>query len=399
MDEEEILDEENLDPNDPGSDDNDDNEEGDLSNYEPLIPDYEYEDNLIPETDEDDLIPHNTSNESIDGFNYTIIDKTNPARGIHSLQIMLDTDSPFTVQVTDQTTVADLSGVNTWNHFRLIPSSRPIIAPPEFRSSFIEIPGADGLLDVSGTVTDGYPVYGRRKGDIEFYVTREYGTYYSWTKVYSNIMSYLHGRLVKCILMDDPAYYYRGRMTVNSWRSEKDWSKIVLNYDFEPYKHALFSTRDRWLWDPFDFVDGVVTDPINYFGDAQGTGFKLYITSALGDAYHDFIVTAGDMRFVPKLIINNTENVNSRITLNCSLYRRTKNGNGTITETPVTLDAPNLIFDINANSKKTINVYTVSVKNGSYRLRITYAGAVTDANEYDNPESIRIGLLYRYGSL
>jgi hypothetical protein len=33
-------------------------------------------------------------------------------------------------------------------------------------------------------------------------------------------------------------HYYLGRMSVNQWQSEKDWSKITLDYRVEPFKYS-----------------------------------------------------------------------------------------------------------------------------------------------------------------
>lgn len=165
-----------------------------------------------------------------------------------------------------------MNGINTWNDWHLIPSSRPLINPPSFKSNYIDIPGANGSIDASttiltypkynsngtiatSTISESYPTYNNRTGSIEFYVMNDYG---EWYNRYSDAMDYLHGQKVKIILEDEPDYYYHGRMTVNQWRSEKDWSKIVLDYNVAPFKYELFSSTEQWLWDPFSFVDGVI---------------------------------------------------------------------------------------------------------------------------------------------
>ena len=319
------------------------------------------------------------------------------AKTVHSLQIINDNEDLmkyFTSSEPDESI-----GRNTWDNFRLIPSSRPVINPPEFRSSFIEIPGADGLLDTSTFMSSGYPLYGRRKGDIEFYVMRDYDNYYTWSKVYTNVMSFLHGQLVKCILMDDPSFYYRGRMTVNQWRSEKDWSKIVLSYDFEPYKYAVFSTADRWLWDPFDFVEGVITNPKNYFGPDGKSGFALGLNQK-----SSFDITAGSMRFSPTVVILNNHDKESIVTFKLTLYKKVNEEYG---ETVVTLPN-NGKFTVEMKQKLTTGPrriatvpYFVNVKNGTYRLELSVTSwtDATSTNIFGSGEKLNVGLLYRYGSL
>jgi len=166
----------------------------------------------------------------------------------HSLQIIPDNKDLLNSH-------GQYNGRHTWKAWHLIPSSRPVINPPPVKSNFIEIPGGNGSIDAS-TILTKYPVYADRTGSIEFYVIRDYDEYEykTWQGVYQEIMNYLHGGLFKVILEDDPAYFYRGRLSVNQWKSEKDWSKIVLDYHFEPYKYELWGSWENvWLWDPFRF--------------------------------------------------------------------------------------------------------------------------------------------------
>ena len=215
-------------------------------------------------------------------------------------------------------------------------------------------------------------------------------------------MSFLHGQMVKCILMDDPGFYYRGRMTVNQWRSEKDWSKIVLNYDFEPYKYAVFSTADRWLWDPFDFDEGVITDPVDYFG-ANLTGFELsrFEDDALLPHYKEFILTAGSMRFSPKLVITNKHDYDITAVFDLELRRKTKLSNGTEEWKKIELsNNGHIAFNIKKKTKTNATPYFVNVKNGTYKLKVTFdSGLWTEGNQAGQVDDIKVGVLYRYGSL
>jgi len=153
---------------------------------------------------------------------------------------------------------------NTWDDWHLVPSTRPLFNPPVQKVKTLDIPGGDGLIDLSTSLT-GYPVYQNRTGSIEFLVMNGYKT---WDNTYSDVMNYLHGRTMKAILEDDPDYYYEGRFTVNSWKSEKNWSKITIDYSVGPYKWAIHDSLDsNWLWDPFSFVDGVIRSGI--FGNIE----------------------------------------------------------------------------------------------------------------------------------
>ena len=151
----------------------------------------------------------------------------------HSLQII-----PDDLDIVNPDT-GKFNGVHTWNNWYLIPLTRPVINPPPFKANFVSIPGGNSSIDAS-TVLTKYPVYDDRTGSIEFYVTREYDRYAGWIEMYHKVLNYLHGELFKVVLDDDLDYYYRGRLAVNQWKSEKDWSKIVLDYHFEPFKIYRF---------------------------------------------------------------------------------------------------------------------------------------------------------------
>ena len=132
---------------------------------------------------------------------------------------------------------------NTWDDWRLVPSSRPVFNPPAQKVKTLDIPGGDGVIDLSQALTR-YPVYQNRTGSIEFIVMNDFKP---WHMAYSDIMDYLHGQSMRAILEDDPEYFYEGRFTVNTWKSEKDWSRIVIDYDVGPYKWSVLSSIDDWL--------------------------------------------------------------------------------------------------------------------------------------------------------
>lgn len=149
---------------------------------------------------------------------------------------------------------------NTFDDWHLIPTSRPIIAPPPFRSHTEDIPGGFGSLDLSEALT-GYPLYDNRTGSLEFAVVND--RWPDWSLAYQTILNYLHGRRMKMILEDDPSYYYIGRFTVDDWDSGENYSTITINYDLYPYKKQLVSTSEQWVWNSFDFDYGYIAEYFN----------------------------------------------------------------------------------------------------------------------------------------
>lgn len=173
--------------------------------------------------------------------------------------------------------------LNTYKDLYLVPTSRPVINPPTVKTKQIEVPGANGVIDLTESLTP-YPVYNNRQGSIEFAVLNDK---MNWQVLYSKIMNLLHGRRAKMILEDDPGWYYEGRWAVNNWTSNNDgtWSNVTLDYDLYPYKLDINTSidgsaetgSDRWKWSPFSFVDGVIyngLEPVDYAAGSGDSYFK-----------------------------------------------------------------------------------------------------------------------------
>lgn len=149
--------------------------------------------------------------------------------------------------------------IDSWKDWHLIPKSKPIIIPPEPQSNTIEVPGMNGKIDITEKLL-GYPLYYNRSGSLEFYVDDTHEGW-NWDVAYDTILNSVHGFTRKLILRDSPSFYYEGRLSINDYQSEKVCDTITIDYDFAPFKRMLFSTTEPWLWNPFDFINGVMIDP------------------------------------------------------------------------------------------------------------------------------------------
>lgn len=147
--------------------------------------------------------------------------------------------------------------INTWDDWHLIPTSRPVFQQGKPKTNYISIPGADGQIDLSDSLT-GHPVYDNRSGSIEFIVMNGYRS--SWAAGFSKFSNWLHGQKVRVVLDDDPSYFYEGRMDINNWKSNSDgtWSNITFDYNLDPYKYGINMSTEDWLWDPFNFETDVI---------------------------------------------------------------------------------------------------------------------------------------------
>ena len=147
-----------------------------------------------------------------------------------------------------------LIGKNTCDDWQILPTERPVFASPKPKTAFIDVPGGNGLLDMSEALTR-YPVYNNRTGAFSFRVMNEGKP---WVDRYSEIMAYLHGKAMRVMLNDDPDWFYYGRFSVDSWASGDTWSVVTIGYNVGPFKWHRKSSIDPWLWDPFNFDTGII---------------------------------------------------------------------------------------------------------------------------------------------
>ena len=77
----------------------------------------------------------------------------------------------------------------------------------------------------------------------------------------SRFLNEIHGRRVRVIFDDEQNYYYVGRAVVESDYERGNWiGRFTVTISAEPYKYSVTGTDEKWLWDPFSFVDGVVRE-------------------------------------------------------------------------------------------------------------------------------------------
>lgn len=219
---------------------------------------------------------------------------------------------------------------NTWDDWHLIPSKRPSFNPPTVKSQYVDIPGGNGVLDLTESLT-GYPLYNTRTGSWEFYVENGFKP---WDELYSEISNYLHGQKLRAILEDDPGFYYEGRFTVDEWNSDSWWSTITISYDVYSYKKELTSSLENWLWDPFDFETGIVRE----YGELEvNDTLTLEIPSRQEYICPKIIVTSSDgtgmnLQYNSKTYhLNDGENLLPEVTFGGGVTVTLKfTGNGTV---------------------------------------------------------------------
>lgn len=211
---------------------------------------------------------------------------------------------------------------NTYNDWFLVPTSRPVIPPPEPNETFLEIPGTNGSLDIS-TILTGYPTFKDRTGSQEFIVTNQD---ISWSELYSDIMWHLNGKTHDMMLNTDPEYVYRGQFKVESWDTPKDWSRITIGYTLQPYKYYRLKVSEQYP-DIFDwniingettilsnlneYVDRMPVNPYITVRETNGGSMAFeFINTELGINTGKFVLPTGISK-TPRITLTNFSGNNS----------------------------------------------------------------------------------------
>lgn len=160
---------------------------------------------------------------------------------------------------------------------------------PEPRTNTVEVPGRNGLLDLTGAM--GPVTYNNRE---VWGCFREYGDTSAHMIKYSNILNKYHGQRVKVVLDAEPDYYYDGRCTVSTDYTNKKARLINLSVDADPFKYPVYASDEDWLWDPFNFETGVIrnysnivisgTRSVGIIGYEQPESPKFYVTLNSGQS-------------------------------------------------------------------------------------------------------------------
>lgn len=146
--------------------------------------------------------------------------------------------------------------IQTYEKWQLI-LTHTKISFPECKVEKIDIPGADGELDFSKSLT-GDMKYKNRTITFTFVTTKRYNL---WKSLISDIANCLHGQEFERIILDeDSSFYYKGTAEVNQFKSDKSIGTIVIECDVEPYKYDITSSDEDWLWNPFSFIDGIINE-------------------------------------------------------------------------------------------------------------------------------------------
>ena len=129
---------------------------------------------------------------------------------------------------------------NTWDTWRMIPKSAPVITPPQVVTKFSDLKAKDGQLDETVALHPTTLILYRQmcSGKFEFYLDRTYlDKFDDFYIFYTHLLESLHGKKKIIVLSDEPAYMYFGRLFIEEVQDDGngDLISISMAYNIEPY--------------------------------------------------------------------------------------------------------------------------------------------------------------------
>lgn len=128
--------------------------------------------------------------------------------------------------------------VHTFEDLNLILSVCPDMPPAKPKTTYIDIPGADGSLDLSEV--HGEVRFSERENKYTF--TMHPAEDLTWEEKMSEVSNLLNGKRMKMTLDKDEDYFWDVRVAVDSYESDKYLHQIVISVKAMPYKYRKYAT-------------------------------------------------------------------------------------------------------------------------------------------------------------
>lgn len=174
---------------------------------------------------------------------------------------------------------------HTLDDWQLALGNNNYIGEPEMETTYIQIPGRNGLIDASEAIT-GRRVF--KKRPLAFELGGK-NPRLNWDGIISKMRNEIHGRVCRITLDNDRAYYWRGRVFLEDFDRFRELGTFTLSVpNADPYKYSLTTSAEPWLWDPFNFETGIIT----YIGAVTVSGTET------------ITIPAGYMPTAPEIVVS-----------------------------------------------------------------------------------------------
>jgi len=135
---------------------------------------------------------------------------------------------------------------NTLTQWGLVLLDGIKISASEQKKEVLDIPGANGVLDLSTALTGGEPVFNNREISLTLMAAKRIGSgnfdesYFDG--VFREFTGRFHGQICKLIFPFDTSHYFYGRIAVGEKSSAYNIFQISLTMDAEPFRYSTTET-------------------------------------------------------------------------------------------------------------------------------------------------------------
>ena len=139
-----------------------------------------------------------------------------------------------------------INGTDTLEEWGLILEGDLTIGEAKLKETWVDVPGANGALNLSYVTTDGEPVYEMREISFTLFASglgRSGGSLTHGTPpdeaavnlIRTQLQGLYHGREVELILPDDPTHFFKGVLSVGA-KSKFNSGRIPITVKAYPYR-------------------------------------------------------------------------------------------------------------------------------------------------------------------
>ena len=197
---------------------------------------------------------------------------------------------------------------NSYDDWGLYITNTDIIGEPKQSTKYIEVPGRSGVIDLSETLS-GRIIYTSRELKIVLSGARDKAT---WNSAMSILRNNINGKVCHFVFDDDDGYYWRGRVDIKDFSSVLNKGVLTISVPMaDPYKYDVTSSTEPWLWDPFNFQTGVITQ----------TGAETIVGSG------SITIPKGHMLTCPDIVVSEKVSANFYVEFDGVSYELTTGSN------------------------------------------------------------------------
>lgn len=145
-----------------------------------------------------------------------------------------------------------INDIDTLIEYGLALCAEYSIEAPTLKETRVDIPGADGSVNLSYALT-GKPVFNDRKISFSLFRSTQDSDI---VRLRSILMTQFHGKDVQLVFPFDGSVYYSGVLQVGDMANYNS-SVIPVTMTASPYRIERITSVENWLWDPFDLDTGI----------------------------------------------------------------------------------------------------------------------------------------------